>query len=112
MTEKCDVYSFGVVALETLMGRHPGELISSLFNSSTENILLKDLLDSRITFPFCRKDTQAIVRVATLALACLHSNPKSRPSMQQVAHKLSNSKQTLPVPFSEISINQLIALEI
>ena len=112
MTEKCDVYSFGVVALETLMGRHPGELISSLFNSSTENILLKDLLDSRITLPFCRKDTQAIVRVATLALACLHSNPKSRPSMQQVTHELSNSKQTLPVPFSEISINQLIALEI
>ncbi|PIN03851.1 Ras suppressor protein (contains leucine-rich repeats) [Handroanthus impetiginosus] len=30
VTEKSDVYSFGVVALEVMMGRHPGELISSL----------------------------------------------------------------------------------
>jgi len=26
VNEKCDVYSFGVVALETLVGRHPGDL--------------------------------------------------------------------------------------
>ncbi|XP_050271533.1 MDIS1-interacting receptor like kinase 2-like [Quercus robur] len=30
VTEKCDVYSFGVVALEILMGRHPGELMTLL----------------------------------------------------------------------------------
>ncbi|RHN44229.1 putative protein kinase RLK-Pelle-LRR-XI-1 family [Medicago truncatula] len=28
VSEKCDVYSFGVVALETLMGRHPGDILS------------------------------------------------------------------------------------
>ncbi|KAM5575784.1 hypothetical protein ABKV19_014636, partial [Rosa sericea] len=28
--EKCDVYSFGVVTLETVMGRHPGDFLSSL----------------------------------------------------------------------------------
>ncbi|KAG6601687.1 MDIS1-interacting receptor like kinase 2, partial [Cucurbita argyrosperma subsp. sororia] len=27
VTEKCDVYSFGVVALETIMGKHPRELL-------------------------------------------------------------------------------------
>ncbi|PRQ25748.1 putative protein kinase RLK-Pelle-LRR-XI-1 family [Rosa chinensis] len=30
VTDKCDVYSFGLVALEIMMGRHPGELLTSL----------------------------------------------------------------------------------
>ncbi|MED6111398.1 hypothetical protein PIB30_051974 [Stylosanthes scabra] len=110
VTEKCDVYSFGVVALETLMGRHPKELILSLFGSSNKNIMIKDLLDSRIRLPLCQRDTQAIVQVVKLALACLRSNPKSRPSMQQVAHELSNFKQSsISLPFSEIRVHQLIA---
>lgn len=29
VTEKSDVYSFGVVAMEVMMGKHPGELIST-----------------------------------------------------------------------------------
>ncbi|XP_057741200.1 MDIS1-interacting receptor like kinase 2-like isoform X3 [Arachis stenosperma] len=110
VTEKCDVYSFGVVALETLMGRHPGVLILSLFNSSNKYIMIKDLLDSRIRLPLCQRDTQAIVQVLTLALACLRSDPKSRPSMQQVAYELSNFEQSsLSLSFSEISVFQLIA---
>ncbi|XLR28038.1 hypothetical protein S83_055938, partial [Arachis hypogaea] len=105
LTEKCDVYSFGVVALETLMGRHMGDLISSLFESSSKNIIVKDLLDSRIHLPSCQKDIQVIVQVVTLALACLHSNSKSRLSMQQVAHELSNFKQSsLILPLSEITV--------
>ncbi|XP_061352121.1 probable leucine-rich repeat receptor-like protein kinase At1g35710 [Gastrolobium bilobum] len=108
VTEKCDVYSFGVVALETLMGRHPGELISSLSNLSTQNMLLKDLLDSRLPLPFSPKDEQDIVLVVTLALACLCSKPKSRPSMQHVAQELSCSKQPLPLLFGEITIIQLM----
>ncbi|MED6206338.1 hypothetical protein PIB30_025713 [Stylosanthes scabra] len=110
VTEKCDVYSFGVVALETLMGRHPGDLILSLLDSSNKNIMVKDILDSRIRLPLCQKDTEAIVEVVKLALACLHSNPNPRPSMQQVAHQLSNFKQSsLPFSFSEITVHQLIA---
>ncbi|MED6147364.1 hypothetical protein PIB30_043422 [Stylosanthes scabra] len=110
VTEKCDVYSFGVVALETLMGMHPKELILSLLDSChNKNIMVKDLLDSRIRIPLCQRDTEAIVHVLKLALACLRSNPKSRPSMQQVAYELSTSKQSLPLPFAEITVHQLIA---
>nr|XP_048336505.1 MDIS1-interacting receptor like kinase 2-like [Ziziphus jujuba var. spinosa] len=53
VAEQCDVYSFGVVALETMMGRHPGELLdglswpltSTLENINVESLLLKDILD-------------------------------------------------------------------
>ena len=31
VNEKCDVYSFGVLAWEILLGKHPGDVISSLF---------------------------------------------------------------------------------
>ncbi|RYR47746.1 hypothetical protein Ahy_A07g033708 [Arachis hypogaea] len=56
LTENCDVYSFRVVALETLMGRHPRELISSsLDDSSNKNIMVKDLLDPRIHLPLSQK---------------------------------------------------------
>ncbi|KAI9072011.1 hypothetical protein K1719_046029 [Acacia pycnantha] len=48
VTEKTDVYSFGVVALEIIVGRHPGDLMSYLSNDSVESILLKDTLDPRL----------------------------------------------------------------
>ncbi|KAH9740026.1 MDIS1-interacting receptor like kinase 2 [Citrus sinensis] len=50
VTEKCDVYSFGVVALEVLMGRHPGDLLS-LSSSPDQNIKLIDVLDPRLPPP-------------------------------------------------------------
>ncbi|RDX76811.1 MDIS1-interacting receptor like kinase 2, partial [Mucuna pruriens] len=106
VTEKCDVYSFGVVALETLMGKHPGEIISSLSNSTTQNMLLKDILDPRLPLPNLRKEAQDIMLVVIIALACLCSIPKSRPSMHEVVGKLSNLK--LSLPFYEISIHQLM----
>jgi len=111
VTEKCDVYSFGVVALETLMGKHPGELISSLSNPSTQNMLVKDLLDSRLPLPV-RKDTQDINLVVTIALSCLCSKPNLRPSMQQVVENLSSFKLPLSLPFQEVLIHQLISRDI
>ncbi|MED6138883.1 hypothetical protein PIB30_078716 [Stylosanthes scabra] len=90
------------------MGRHPGELTLSLLNCSNKNMMVKDILDSRIRLPLCQRDDQAIVQVVRLALACLHSNPNSRPSMQQVAHELSNFSQSSPsLAFSEITIHHL-----
>ena len=51
VTEKCDVYSFGMVVLETIMGMHPGELVTSLSSSSTQNTKLSDILYSRLSYP-------------------------------------------------------------
>ncbi|KAG6643061.1 hypothetical protein CIPAW_09G184000 [Carya illinoinensis] len=75
VTEKCDVYSFGVVALEVLMGRHPGELLSSLSSSSSQNMTVNEILDQRLPPPNCLIG-QEILLVATIAFACLHTQPK------------------------------------
>ncbi|XP_020240394.2 MDIS1-interacting receptor like kinase 2 [Cajanus cajan] len=112
VTTKCDVYSFGVVVLETMMGRHPAELISSLPEPSIQNKKLKNILDSRIPLPFFRKDMQDIVLVVTLALACLCPHPKSRPSMQEIANELLVSKPPMLWHFDGISIHQLMKQKI
>ncbi|KAM7465264.1 hypothetical protein LguiB_012826 [Lonicera macranthoides] len=87
VTEKCDVYSFGVVVLEIIMGRHPGDLLSTLASSSTENLTVNDVLDPRLSLPMDRLVEWDIVMVTRLAFSCLSSNPKSRPSMQSVSHE-------------------------
>ncbi|KAK9283167.1 hypothetical protein L1049_011399 [Liquidambar formosana] len=110
VTEKCDVYSFGVVTLETLMGRHPGELLSSL-SSSTQNIMLSDVLDPRISpraNPLLAHD---IVLVATLAFACLRIEPKSRPTMRRVSQEFLAQRKRLARPFHAIPISELRSQE-
>ncbi|XLT91344.1 hypothetical protein HN873_013019 [Arachis hypogaea] len=100
------------VAPETIMGEHPKELLSNMSKPSPPKIMIKDVLDSRIPLPFLRKDMQDIVLVLTLALACLHPNPKSRPSMQDIANELLFSKSPLLWHFDGISIHQLVNQEI
>ncbi|KAJ0809679.1 putative protein kinase RLK-Pelle-LRR-XI-1 family [Helianthus annuus] len=99
VTEKCDVYSFGVVAFEIMMGRHPGELLTSLqspnsTSTSPDNLLLslKDILDERLLPPTDREAEQ-VVYVLKVALACTCVSPESRPSMRNVAQELSASTQ-------------------
>ncbi|QHO25179.1 putative leucine-rich repeat receptor-like protein kinase [Arachis hypogaea] len=108
VTTKCDVYSFGVVALETMMGHHPGEFMSTMSKPSTQQLLVKDVLDPRIPLPKSRKDMQDVVHVVKLALACLSSDPKSRPSMQDVANELSAYKASMNFSFYDVSIYQLM----
>ncbi|KAK3030839.1 hypothetical protein RJ639_035768 [Escallonia herrerae] len=88
VTEKCDVYSFGVVALETIMGRHPGEFLSSLNSLSGQGITLSDVLDPCLSRPPPDAAVeQDIVRVVRLALACVSSDPKVRPTMDFVSQE-------------------------
>ncbi|KAM7461174.1 hypothetical protein LguiA_029295 [Lonicera macranthoides] len=108
VTEKCDVYSFGVVALEIIMGRHPGDLLSTLTSSSTENPMVNDVLDPRLSSPMNRLVEWDIVMVMMLSFSCLSSNPKSRPSMQSVSHEFLAHRMPLPKPLHLISLSQQI----
>ncbi|RVW27708.1 MDIS1-interacting receptor like kinase 2 [Vitis vinifera] len=94
---KTDVYSFGVVTLEVIMGKHPGELISSLLSSASSSSsspstvdrrLLNDVMDQRPSPPV-NQVAEEVVAVVKLAFACLRVNPQSRPTMQQVGRALS-----------------------
>ncbi|KAL5721481.1 hypothetical protein ACHQM5_005123 [Ranunculus cassubicifolius] len=109
VTEKADVYSFGVVVLELMMGKHPGDLITNLSSSKSEdgNFLLKDLLDERLVPPTAQL-AEEIVFVVTLAIACARAKPESRPPMRFVAQELSAPTQAyLSEPLGMITMGKL-----
>ncbi|KAL7149813.1 hypothetical protein ABFS83_05G066000 [Erythranthe nasuta] len=112
VTEKCDVYSFGVVALETMFGSHPGEFLTSVFVSerNSENLMLQDLLDKRLPSPDDEdlKAARDVVRVVRIALTCVSSDPKFRPSMSRVCDELDVRGPPLPMRLRSISISHLM----
>ncbi|KAG4182013.1 hypothetical protein ERO13_A09G017950v2, partial [Gossypium hirsutum] len=112
VTEKCDVYSFGVVTLETLMGKHPEELLSWLSSpTSLVNMRLIDVLDNRLPLPTIPLVAQNLVRIATLAFACLNPQPKSRPTIKEVCEEFLHGQTSLGIPLRMISLLQLVNRE-
>ncbi|XXG61939.1 hypothetical protein AAC387_Pa05g0414 [Persea americana] len=111
VTEKCDVYSFGVLTFEVLMGKHPGDLIHTLHFSTGQNILLKDVLDQRLSPPSAQTANE-VISVAVVALACIRANPQSRPNMRNVSQKLSSHRLCTLEPFQTITLCQLNDLDI
>ncbi|OWM80994.1 hypothetical protein CDL15_Pgr007025 [Punica granatum] len=114
VNEKCDVYSFGVVTLETIMGRHPTDLISSISfspaaSSSTDHLTLKDVLDPRIPFPRNEAAFEVIYTVQ-VAFSCLSYRPEFRPTMKQIARGLSNQRSHLPDPPNVMELGELMDL--
>ncbi|KAL3725015.1 hypothetical protein ACJRO7_030084 [Eucalyptus globulus] len=111
VTEKCDVFGFGVVAMEVIMGKHPGDLISISDPSSSSlakigsDFLLQDVLDRRLSLPVGR-DAEDVVSLAKLAFACLQVDPRRRPSMKGVSLLLA-VRVPLAKPFSEITLGEL-----
>nr|GMC96206.1 MDIS1-interacting receptor like kinase 2-like [Ipomoea batatas] len=79
------------------------------FFSATNGILLKDMLDPRLTTPQ-RCDAQQLVLVAKIAVSCMNSNPQYRPTMQQVSMLLSKERDFPNFP-PDITLSQLIGLE-
>ncbi|PWA85262.1 protein kinase-like domain-containing protein [Artemisia annua] len=86
VTEKCDVYSFGVLTLEILMGKHPGDFLTS--SSDMIGAPLTKILDQRLPSPVEQigEQVKLLVQVAFL---CLQNSPNSRPSMWEVTHAFS-----------------------
>ncbi|KAI6667937.1 hypothetical protein NL676_007052 [Syzygium grande] len=108
-TEKCDVYSFGVVALETIMGKHPGDHVSRecLSPTQTESMMLNDVLDQRLSpSRLGLQDARDVVLIAKLAFKCLQADPRVRPTMGQVSRELC-FQVPLDMPLSAVSLNQL-----
>ena len=112
VNEKCDVYSFGVVALETLVGRHPGDLLSSLQSTSTQSLKLCQVLDQRLPLPNNDIVIRDIIHIAVVAFACLNVNPRSRPTMKRVSQSFVTELPRLSIPFSEVSVQQLKSQEL
>lgn len=121
---KNDVYSFGVLSLEVIMGKHPGDLISSLsslissssFSSSsssssssftTRGMLLNDVLDRRLPCPM-NQVAGEMRFLLKLACACLHPNPQYRPNMQQVSVQLTKERKPLESSFHMLTLGQLL----
>ena len=111
INEKCDVFSFGVLALEIIMGKHPGDLISSLSSSTftTCDVLLKDVLDQRLSLPINRV-TREVLSIAKIAISCLHTIPQSRPTMQKVSEELLTQKPHLPNTLFMITLGEVFDL--
>jgi len=98
VNEKCDVYSFVVLSLEILLGKHPGDIVSTMLQSSSvgqtiDAVLLTDMLDQRLPFPTndIKKELVSIIRIA---FHCLTESPHSRPTMDQVCKEIVISKSS------------------
>jgi serine/threonine protein kinase len=116
VNEKCDVYSFGVVTLEIVMGRHPGDLFSSVSSGSSSSTALPahqmpivDVLDQRISPP-TPQVTGKVLSLVKIALSCMNSNPQSRPTMKQASQQLETQRLHLSKPLCMITCGELIAL--
>ncbi|CAJ2673701.1 unnamed protein product [Trifolium pratense] len=73
VNEKCDVYSFAVLTMEILFGKHPGDVVSALLQSSRiyqtiDAMSLYDKLDQRLPRPTndIGKEVVSIMRIACL----------------------------------------------
>jgi len=88
VTEKCDVFSFGVLALEVLTGKHPGEIVSYMQSCSEQKVNTKEILDPRLLPPSKEHILKQVDLIANIALSCLKTNPRARPTMRSIAQLL------------------------
>ncbi|KAG0491796.1 hypothetical protein HPP92_004829 [Vanilla planifolia] len=94
ITEKVDVYSFGVVVLEIICSRknldpsQPEEAVHliALLDRLTPEVMIPDVLKNNGS-----EDGEDVLKVMKLAMWCLQSDSKKRPSMSTVVKVLEGS---------------------
>ncbi|CAI5974625.1 unnamed protein product [Closterium sp. NIES-65] len=115
-----DVYSFGVVLLELLSGRKAVDTSRPLGQESlvlwARPLLSKPsryghLLDPRLLACPSPPPPAALHTVATLANACVHSDPAARPSMSTVVELLRRAQQTSNADQKQPSFASLLSLD-
>ncbi|GFY86923.1 malectin/receptor-like protein kinase family protein [Actinidia rufa] len=96
LTKKSDVYAFGVVMLEVLCGRPA--VVSRIDEDQRSLVLwaqqcMKEKTLDQIIHPFLRDQItpKRLMMFAEVAIKCLHSRPKGRPTMADVVVSLECS---------------------
>ncbi|KAM0026520.1 putative protein kinase RLK-Pelle-LRR-XI-1 family [Helianthus debilis subsp. tardiflorus] len=82
VNEKCDVYSFGVLTLEIIMGKHPGDFLTS--SQDMKGVSWTGIPDQRLAPPE-EKIAEEVESLVEVAFSCLRESPHSRPSMRDIA---------------------------
>ncbi|WVY96793.1 hypothetical protein V8G54_028944 [Vigna mungo] len=82
-------YAAPVLAWEILMGKQPGDFISSSLSSSSiaDHMTLMDKLEQRLPLP-TRHLVKEVASVAKITLACMTESSRSRPTMKEVVNEL------------------------
>ncbi|KAF3445805.1 hypothetical protein FNV43_RR10982 [Rhamnella rubrinervis] len=118
VNEKCDVYSFGVVSLEILVGKHPGDLISSITTWSSpssapqhhhDQVAVVDILDQRLLPPTHDDDVAwEVVSLVKIALLCLNDSPQCRPTMKAISQVMWPQRLHLSKAFPLFTFHELL----
>ncbi|KAL8097033.1 hypothetical protein AgCh_030210 [Apium graveolens] len=96
LTRKSDVYSFGIVLLEVLCGRPAVNrsldreqiFLAGCAEQCFREGLIGEIIDPRIKWEVCQDSLDVFVKVA---IQCIHSGPKQRPTMAEVVACLESA---------------------
>ncbi|XP_004239839.1 probable serine/threonine-protein kinase PBL11 [Solanum lycopersicum] len=113
LTAKSDVYSFGVVLLEILSGkkaidknRPMGEhnLVDWAKPYLTSKLRVSRVLDARLEGQYSLSHA---LKVAILSFQCISTEPKSRPTMDEVVTALEQLQQSKDVAKNDKKVRQV-----
>jgi serine/threonine protein kinase len=101
LTEKSDVYSFGVVLLEIICGRPPIDVSRPehelniirwvtlyLMETDENGGIITEIIDQRLRGNY---EIKSVIRVAKLAMRCVHVERSSRPNVSEVVAELKEA---------------------